>query len=470
MNSLTRDEKIKREEALIHAVKNLDPTESIDSTDPRYVDCVDVRGEEGKLIKEIGAKIHRAFKAGRKPFTLLFSGHNGSGKSTELRTLQNELEEKNLFPIKINALEVIDVDDPGYIDILFTIAVEIERQLREKNMPLPEDLVDNITGWFGEVIYEKTSANEIAGEIKAGVDMKINIPLISKLFAHISGRLKTSSNQRKIIRRKLDPRVSQLMGLINLMITQAEAVLQKNNYLGMVIIYDNLEKMKLAYVGSKESPKTTHETIFIDNYHNLTGLLCHKIYTIPLALLYSHHHTRLVSLYDADYVLPMVKVCKTRSRKPDMPGIRKLIDIAKRRMDTNEFFKSESLLNDIALFSGGNVREFIRILGYLVDAAKPEDLPLTSQNVNFTFRRVTRDFDTAPSDEDVEKLVKVYQTFAISNDIDHYRMINNHFILAYINGEPWYDVNPAMQQVDKFKKTLAKLSGDRAKNMTKPGD
>jgi hypothetical protein len=50
---LTQKEKDKRDKLLIEAAGNLDPAEPIDSSDPRYVDCAEVRGEEGILVTKI---------------------------------------------------------------------------------------------------------------------------------------------------------------------------------------------------------------------------------------------------------------------------------------------------------------------------------------------------------------------------------------------------------------------------------
>ena len=87
-------------------------------------------------------------------------GVNGSGKSTELKSLEKTLEEKKLFTIKIDALDTLDLEDPNYIDILFAIASEIERQMREKKMPLPKKLMNSIENWFYEVTAEKTTGKE----------------------------------------------------------------------------------------------------------------------------------------------------------------------------------------------------------------------------------------------------------------------------------------------------------------------
>ena len=50
---LKQKEKDKGDHLLIEAARNLDPAEAIDSSDPRYVDCAEVRGEEGILVTKI---------------------------------------------------------------------------------------------------------------------------------------------------------------------------------------------------------------------------------------------------------------------------------------------------------------------------------------------------------------------------------------------------------------------------------
>jgi len=456
----TTEKKDKLYRLLIEALRNLDPAEAIDESDPRYVNCAQVRGEEGIVVTKIHQAILRASEAGSKPRTILFSGHNGSGKSTELKSLERELTRRKLFTVKIDAQDALDLEDPYYIDILFSIAAEIERRMRENGMHLPQPLMDSIKNWFKEIEIEKTTDADVSADIEAGVEAGAKIPLLGKLFTRAKGKLKYSSTERKTIRQKIEPACSQLMGFINAMVTEAEKALKTRGYLGMVIIYDNLGKMKLAYPGNSETGdgRSTHETIFIDNSHHLAGILCHKIYTVPLSLLYSIHHARLGQLYDAPYVLPMIKVSQTRSRERDEKGIAALVQVAGKRLDKDRIFGNDDLIQEIASFSGGNVRDFIRILRSLVEQVQPEDLPLQKKDIEFTFRRITREYETAPSDEEFELLARVYESFAISNDRAHFRLLNNHFILAYDNGATWYDVHPALQRVAKFKAVLENMT------------
>jgi len=454
---MTQKENDRLELLLIDAVRNLQPKEAIDSDDHRYVICSKVRGEEGIEVTKIEEAILRAIKADSKPKTYLFSGHSGSGKSTELKSLEKSLARKKLFTIKIDAMESLDIQDPNYIDILFAVATQMEKCMREASMPLSAKLMNNVKSWFDEVIYENSTDRNISAGLETGVEASVNLPFIAKLMAKLSGQLKYSSNERKTIRKRLEPAISELMNYINAMVGEAEKKLKAKKFLGLVIIYDNLEKIKLSYPEGN-SGHSTHETIFIDNAHHLSGIHCHKIYTVPLNLLYSVEHARMVQLYDETYVLPMIKVCKDRSRNVSSDGMSVFLEVAKKRLKVDEIFTDEELIKEIALFSGGNVREFIRMLLYMVETAKLEALPFKKEDIQFTFRRIIRDYETSPTDDDFQLLAQIYKNFAISNDPDHFRLLYNHCVLAYVNGEVWYDVHPALREVRKFKQALETLN------------
>lgn len=179
---MTKKEADKLGKLLIDAIRNLDPKKAIDNTDPRYIDCMSVRGEEGAVVKHIDTIILNACKAGSKPKTYLFSGHNGSGKSTELKSIQKALMDKKLFTIKIDANEMLDLEDPNYIDILFSIASGIERQMDNAKMPLPKQTVAEIEKWSSETIYENATDSGKSMDLGAGLKMDSSIPFLGGLM------------------------------------------------------------------------------------------------------------------------------------------------------------------------------------------------------------------------------------------------------------------------------------------------
>lgn len=68
--------------------RQCDLARPLEPGDPRYVPCENTRGE-GDLI----AQLTNAIRWSETPLHLLFSGHRGGGKSTELLRLQKNLAE-----------------------------------------------------------------------------------------------------------------------------------------------------------------------------------------------------------------------------------------------------------------------------------------------------------------------------------------------------------------------------------------
>jgi len=92
-----------------NAVK-LDPLES---GDPRYVDCSPARGGED-VVRFLSLRIENS----THPMAQLISGHRGCGKSTELKRLVKDLENKGYLVVYFAADEDIDVGDLVYTDLL----------------------------------------------------------------------------------------------------------------------------------------------------------------------------------------------------------------------------------------------------------------------------------------------------------------------------------------------------------------
>ena len=66
--------------------RQCDPAKPLEPNDPRYVSCEGLRGT-GDLVSRVANAIRRS----DDPMHLLFTGHRGGGKTTELLRLQEML-------------------------------------------------------------------------------------------------------------------------------------------------------------------------------------------------------------------------------------------------------------------------------------------------------------------------------------------------------------------------------------------
>lgn len=83
----------------------------------------------------------------------LFTGHRGSGKSTELLRLQARLVDAGYVVLYFEADDDLDLNDLEYTDLLLSIARRVTSDLESKRVDLPEDLLRNVAHWFSETLY-----------------------------------------------------------------------------------------------------------------------------------------------------------------------------------------------------------------------------------------------------------------------------------------------------------------------------
>jgi hypothetical protein len=110
-----------------------DPTPPLGAGDARYWPCQGARGE-GDLV----VQLTNAIRWSDTPLTLLFAGHRGGGKSTELFRLQEALAnppqgQEKFFVVYFEAdKEDIDVNDIDFPDLLLAIVRQLGKALRER--------------------------------------------------------------------------------------------------------------------------------------------------------------------------------------------------------------------------------------------------------------------------------------------------------------------------------------------------
>jgi len=111
-----------------------DPAKPLKPHDPRYISCEGVRGT-GDVIERVANAIRRS----DDPMHLLFTGHRGAGKSTELLRLEEKLASPSpsgdkFFVVYFEAdAEDIDVNDVDYPDLLLAMMRQVGRALRERD-------------------------------------------------------------------------------------------------------------------------------------------------------------------------------------------------------------------------------------------------------------------------------------------------------------------------------------------------
>jgi hypothetical protein len=430
----------------------LDP---LQSGDPRYVDCSSARGYDGDIVSTLAWRIDSS----KGPMTQLISGHRGCGKSTELLRLVKDLEDKNFLVVYFAADEDLDVGDLECTDLLVAIIKRLERTLAEKDIQIDQRLMDGILMWFAEVVYESSEEEDITKtlntEFELGLKAPAPLPIIAKMFAKITGQIRTGQKSRKNIRSRLEPQVDHLIARINEFIQAALPEIKKKGFRDIVLIIDNLDRIVLRNLDAKT---TTHDALYLEHAAQLKALDAYMIYTVPISMFYSPKETQLTGAFPSYAILPMIKV-QEKDGKSCEKGRDLLYKVAEERIDVKHLFAGDVVLH-LAEKSGGVLRDFVRLLAYAIELAQagggkiPIDLIIAER----AFQRLVNEYGRMVPDEHFDLLAKVARYKKVRNDAQHQAMLYNLSVLEYMNGDRWCDVHPAILELSDFQNAASKLS------------
>jgi len=435
------------------AFNAVDPAKPLEAGDPRYVDCTDVRGNE-----DVVTTLFNAVTRSDHALHQLCTGHRGSGKSTELLRLKDRLEKDGFAVIYFEADDELDLNDLKYSDLLLAVARRIEAGARERDVSLDDEL-KSIERWFAEVVYSQDEwrnvERELQTEASLGIGLPEKIPLVARLFAKLTGQIKTGHDVKHEVRRKLDQQVSQLIEGVNTLLQRFEVELRKKGHTGVVVIVDNLDRVVLKEL---DKGRTSHEELFIEHGEQLRSLDCHAVYTVPISMLYSPRATQLASLFPSYQIVPMIRVRDPHDA--DVPdGLARLKDILMQRIDLDALCEPEAV-DVLCRASGGHPRQLMALTTYAIDyaderAARPVTLAAAERAVG----RLVAEYGRMIPEAHFPLLARVHRLKAVQNDADHQTMLYNLSVLEYTNGQPaWHDVHPVVLRLPKFKEAWERES------------
>ncbi len=411
------------------------PDIPLKANDARYVDLTESRGTK-HIAKTITRNILRSDENAQ--VKILFTGHRGSGKTTELFRLKHELIKKDFFAIYMDIEELLDLGSLSYLDVLVAIAKEVEHSLAKAEMPISEDLLNNISKWFAEKILEESSEKTAEFAIESKAKVGGAIPFFAELFTRITANIKAASSRRETVRHNLKREISVFIEKLNTLIGEARQSVQNNGYKDIVLIVDGIEKMH--YELNKDG-HSTHNELFIQHAEQLRSPQCHIIYTVPVSLAYNQN---LGADFDAVNVLPMVKI--------NDQGLKQLQEVIAKRINIKNVFESEQLVTQLAKTSGGVVRDLMRLVRMSTDTDEDK---ISKDDVEYAINTLKKEYDRLIRNDDIENLKQVVETQRIQADESSARLLNLRLVLEYQNGDRWADLHPVIYLIPWVKEKLS---------------
>ena len=362
-----------------------------------------------------------------QPLKVLFCGHIGSGKSSELFKLKQDLDNE-FFIIYYSIKEYMNLSGTDTSALMETIAKKLKETADEKKIKPGKDIFESLKKWKSSERQVKYRDEKHTGDARIGGDLKV-----AKAAKELHSEKGTSTEEVWEQGPNIDALIFSINGLID--------ALRESQKKEPVIIIDDIDKLDLADA----------EDLFFKNSRTLTSLDCKIVYTVPIALLYSDHFRKIENFYQKVCLLPISKV-KKKDGTPNEEGMDKIRKIVERRIPIHRFGKG--ILDKIIIDGGGVVRDTIRILYECCLTCVSEEKPVIDMKAANEAASILKNEFLRQIPEDLyRKLIEVKNSETKRPNVNRelQRLLYCQGVLEYSNDDTWYDVHPLAYELAEEK-------------------
>lgn len=370
------------------------------------------------------------------PAKFLLAGHRGSGKTTELRQLQEQLNHSYTV-IWIDTETALERYNIGYAEVVVLIGQEICRQAIQPGWWSRKDerLLKALEDSLKTVIYQDKK-DEVDGLALPEVLNKMGMTLKLGLTREMTKSL------------NIRPVLSEIITRVNDIIRAAEK--------------DRKQKLLVLVDGLDRHDEETALEMFSSSL--LTELDCHIIYSIPISLRYSPSFRQPMQSFQKclDLTNPPVFECDRNfcpTTNPNQTGRDILISVINKRLvrlgDSYKGLFNPDALVLICEKSGGVIRDLVRLARTACQIALRRkliyvDLEAAKEAVQEERREYNLSDYHFPEMDTIHRTGRLTtKTHSLPNKGEFVicdELLKNKFVLGYydVSRTPWFDVNPIL--------------------------
>lgn len=433
-----------------------------DADDPRYVDTSPAR-ELGytALFRDLGVDVENQKIAQNHPSKyVLFCGHRGTGKSTELRRIRQQLDKPGLFKvILVDAGQDVglDLNNLEYPDVCLALARTLCEQLKNaEGIEIDPVFLSPLEKWFTERVLVTEAFKEWKADVTTGADGKWGIPFLSEFFLKLSTTFKTGTTRKDEARTILKSSFGEFAEAFNKLILHVEARMERTwKAPRLLFIVDGTDRLT-----GKDS-----ERFFIEDVYQLRQLRGLFIYCAPIHLV--HVSSSVRQAFDHICKVPALKLTdKFDPRRPETrvehPQAREVMRQLILKRAPARFFQPDpvttgdwSTVDYFIRVSGGHLRDLIRLLNYAFQSTTTELFDLASARA--AEKKLATDYRHILKSADYERLAQIDTTAADANatDVETRDLLYNLALLEY--NSFWWQSHPAVRTLPSYQAALEKL-------------
>lgn len=386
---------------------------------------------------------------------ILFAGHRGSGKSTELNRLSKDIADK-FFIVSFSVSDELDIGDVSYIDLVMVMMEKLADKAERANL-ISEDhkYLEMITNWLTEVTKIRSERTGYHAEVEAGLKASRGmLGHVLGIIAEFKASVKAGSEQKKEYREKIEPSISLLKTNCNILINEIEkALMDKGKRL--LIIIEDLDKVEPLRI----------QEIFGKRSGILAEINTKIIYTVSIFSLSTPNLRDMMGRFHIQS-LPMIKVNEKGGLKEHDSGIDAIRRIVNKRVAADLF--EEKILTALIVNSGGVLRDLFEMIEVAANSADYRgSTKIKSTHIKYSLERLKAkylDMITVVDEKEsafttealYDKLVKIAKSPVKKFPMDEMMLLLlSCLAVVEYNGEQWFDVHPAVRSLLKDMGKLA---------------
>lgn len=361
-----------------------------------YVHLEGWRGDYSRqrMLNTFGLDAAGRWRPGVKPqvqTSVLFGGHVGCGKSTELRQL-SALIEKSYTVRAVELTQILDINNLRFSDLLIALGHQVMLTCENLGLAPAPVFITPVLEWFDTRIIKKDIFTDLDAEVKTEAKGQTGVPFLATLMAVFTAKVRTGASYREELRREVNNGFTQLLVSFNALIAHVNDLLVVQGRGPLLFVIDGTDKLK----------REDSATFFQADANQLLQIQTHLVICAPIAVLLEESQT--AQRFALRERLPMVKI-EERDGKTIPQAIDVLVELVCKRLPL-AFFDSSDTVKYLATMSGGHPRDLLRLVRNCFVRLVSEG-PITRELAERAVKDVASEYQRAILEGDWKELVVV---------------------------------------------------------------
>jgi hypothetical protein len=428
--------------------------EPLQPGNPLFVETSKARGDYNRkwLYRQLNVDNQGIAHAPPYKQYLLFTGHRGSGKSTELLRVADYLDApERYYVVHLDCLTKLDINNLKYSDVLLALAAALLKKLEEQDGITMEQIhLSRLEDWFRERVETHTSLRDFSAELKAGLKGEGGLPWLVRLYSELTNKISIGSSYRDELRLVVRNGFSEFAEAFNQLIRASEDKIRDINQ-GCHILF--------TVDGTDRLDSEDARQFFVDDVHQLTQISGLFIYCAPIYLL--HEDNQLNASFGQPFRLPMLKI-RDRDNQPIEENYQIMRQLCLARVPDYLFAEpKQETLDYLIHYSGGHPRDMLRLLNLAINASEEELIDMAAAKK--AVKQVANEYRRFINSSDYARLVEIDRNPDMPDnftDEESSKMLYNLILLEY--NDYFWKSHPVINDLPGYQR--AEQEADRAAN------